>query len=92
MDCFPKIWVENKQQFSKLLTINLISNFKQNLIEDAYKQNQCFNSTHAIFAKYSMKAKANFAKKMTKRLKRVKDVFKNWHELNKQMLKIAYFV
>ena len=29
---------------------------------------------------------------MTKTLKRVKDVFKNWHELNKQMLKIAYFV
>jgi len=31
---FPKIWYENKRHFSKLSNINLISNFKQNLIED----------------------------------------------------------
>ena len=34
---FPKIWYENKRHFSKLSSINLISNFKQNLIEDYYQ-------------------------------------------------------
>ena len=33
---FPKIWYENKRHFSKLSTINLFSNFKQNLIEDMF--------------------------------------------------------
>ena len=32
-----KIWYENKQHFSKLSNINLISNFKQNLIEDFFQ-------------------------------------------------------
>ena len=41
---FQKIWYENKQPFSKLSNINLISNFKKNLIEDFYQQNKCFNS------------------------------------------------
>ena len=53
---FPKIWYENKGHFSKLSNIYLILNFKQNLIEDFYQQNQCFNLTHAMLAKESKKA------------------------------------
>jgi len=39
---FPKIWYENKRHISKLSNLNLILNFKQNLIEDFYQQNKCF--------------------------------------------------
>ena len=63
---FPKIWHENKRHFSKLSNINLILNFKQNLIEDFYPQNKCFNSNtcyDAIFAKESKKAKTILLKK-----------------------------
>ena len=31
---FLKIWYANKRDFSKFSNINLISNFKQNLIQD----------------------------------------------------------
>ncbi len=55
----------------KLSTINLILNFKRNLIEDFYQQNQRFN---AMFAKESKKAKTIFTEK---RLKRVKDIIKH---------------
>ena len=64
---FPKIWNENKRHFSKLSTINLISNFKQNLIEDFYQQNQCFNSNRCYVCKRIKETKDDF----TKKLKRV---------------------
>jgi len=35
---FSKIWYENKRHFSQLSNINLISNFKQNLIEEKNKK------------------------------------------------------
>ena len=61
---FPKIWYENKRHFSKLSSINLISNFKQNLIEDFYQQNKCFNSnTCYMFAKESKKPKTTLQRK-----------------------------
>ena len=55
---FPKILYENKRYFFMLLNINLISNFKQNLIEYFYQQNiSVLILTHAMFAKESKKAK-----------------------------------
>ena len=61
---FPKIWYENKRHFSKRSSINLISNLKQNLIEDFYQQNKCFNSnTFYMFAKESKKPKTTLQRK-----------------------------
>jgi len=60
---FTQIWYENKRHFSKLSNINLLSKFKQNLIEDFYQQNKCFNLTHAMFAKESKKAKTTLQSK-----------------------------
>ena len=37
--------------FSKLSNINLILNFKQNVIEDFYQQNKCFNSNPCYVCK-----------------------------------------
>jgi len=70
---FPKIWYENKRQFSKLSNINLISNLKQNFIEDFYQQNKYFNSnTCYMFAKVLKKAKTIYKEK-TNSTKRVKE-------------------
>ena len=74
---FPKIWYENKRHFSKLPNINLISNFKQNLIEDFYQQNKCFNSNTCYVCKRIEETKDDFTKKRIKRLKRVKDIIKH---------------
>ena len=74
---FPKVWYENKGHFFKLSNINLILNFKQNLIEDFYQQKKCFNLSHAMFAKESKKPKMTLQKKKKRRLKRVKDLIKN---------------
>ena len=61
---FPKIWYENKRHFSKRSSINLISNLKQNLIEDFYQKNKCFNSnTCYMFAKESKKPKTTLQRK-----------------------------
>ena len=57
--------------------INLISNFKQNLIEDFYQQNQCFNSNTCYVSKRIEEIKDDFTKKRIKRLKRVKDIIKH---------------
>jgi len=56
---FPKIWYENKRHFSKLSNINLISNFKQNLIEDFYQQNKCFNSNTCYLYKEDISKNAS---------------------------------
>jgi len=74
---FHKIWYENKRQFSKLSNINLISNFKQHLIEDFYQQNKCFNSNTCYVYKIIEERKDDFTKKRLKRLKRVKDIIKH---------------
>ena len=74
---FSKIWYENKRHFSKLSNINLISNFKQNLIEDFYQQNKCFNSITCYVCKRIEESKDDFTKKRLKRLKRVKDIIKH---------------
>ena len=60
---FLKIWYANKRDFSKFSNINLISNFKQNLIEDFYQQNTCFNSNTCYFAKESIKPKTILQRK-----------------------------
>ena len=54
---FTKICYENKRHFSKLLTINLISNFRQNLIEDFHPQTNILIRI-AMFANESKKAKS----------------------------------
>ena len=69
---FPKIWNENKGHFSKLSIIHLILNFKQNLIEDFYQQNQCFNSNTCYVCKRIEESRDDFTKKRLKRLKRKK--------------------
>ena len=74
---FSKIWYENKRHFSKLSNINLISNFKQNLIEDFYQQNKCSNSNTCYVCKRIEESKDDFTKKKLKRLKRVKDIIKH---------------
>ena len=74
---FPKIWYENKRHFSKRSSINLISNLKQNLIEDFYQQNKCFNSNTCYVYKRIEESKDEFTKKRMKRLKRVKDMIKH---------------
>ena len=53
--------------------INLISNLKQNLIENFYQQNKCFNSNTC----YVCKRIDDFTKKKIKRLKRVKYTIKH---------------
>ena len=68
---------ENKRHFSKLSNINLISSFKQNLIEDFYKQNKCFNSNTCYVCKRIEESKNDFTRKRLKRLKRVKDIIKH---------------
>ena len=73
---FPKIWYENKGHFSKLSNIYLISNFKQNLIEDFYQQNKCINCNTCYVCKRIEETKDDFTKKRIKRLKRVKDIIK----------------
>ena len=49
--------------FFKLSNINIISKFKQNLIEDFYQQNKCLILAHAMFAKESKKAKTTLQRK-----------------------------
>jgi len=71
---FSKIWYENKRHFSKLSNINLISSFKQNLIEDLYHQNKYINSSACYVCKRIEERKDDFIKK---RLKRVKDIIKH---------------
>ena len=63
------MWFENKRHFFKLSNINLISNFKQNLIEDYYQQNKFFNSNTCC--KRIEESKVDFTKK------RVKDIIKH---------------
>ena len=46
--------------------------FKQNLIEDFYQQNKCFNSNTCYVCKRIGETKDDFTKKRIKRLKRVK--------------------
>ena len=74
---FPKISYENKRHFSKLSNINLISNFKQNLNEDFYQQNKCFNSNTCHVCKKIEERNDDFTKKRIKRLKRIKDIIKH---------------
>ena len=56
----------------KLSNINLISNFEQNLIEDLYQQNKCFNSNPCYVCKRIEESKEDFTK-----IKRVKDIIKH---------------
>ena len=60
---FPKIWYENKRHFPKLSIINFISNFKQNLREDFYQQNKCFNSNTCYVFKRNEESKNDLTKK-----------------------------
>ena len=46
----------------------LISNFKQNLIEDFYQQNKCINSNTCYVCKRIKESKDDFTKKRLKRL------------------------
>ena len=46
----------------------LISNFKQNLIEDFYQQNKCINSKTSYVFKLIEESKDDFTKKRLKRL------------------------
>ena len=71
---FPKIWYENKRHFSKLSTINLILNYKQNLIEDFFQQNQCINANTCYVCKRIEESKDDFTNKRIKILKGVKDI------------------
>ena len=71
---FPKIWYENKRQFSKLSNIILILNFKRNLMKDFYQQNKCMNSNTCYVCKRIEESKDEFTKR---RLKRVKDKIKH---------------
>ena len=57
--------------------INLISNFEQNLIEDFYQQNKCFNSNTCYVCKRIEETKDDFTKKRIKRLIRVKNIIKH---------------
>ena len=50
---------------------------KQNLIEDFYQQNKCFNSNTCYVCKRIEESKDDFTKKKIKRLKRVKDIIKH---------------
>ena len=61
----------------QLSNINLVSNFKQNLIEDFYQQNKCVNSNTCYVCKRIEETKDDFTKKRIKRLKRVKDKIKH---------------
>ena len=62
---------------SKLSNINLISNFKQDFIEDFYQQNQCFYSNTCYVCKRIEESKDDFAKKRLKRLIREEDIIKH---------------
>ena len=74
---FPKIWYENKRHFSKLPNINLISNFKQNLIEDFYQQNNtCYVCIGSKKANTILQEKSKKIKK-SKRSARIKKMLKN---------------
>ena len=79
----------------QLSNINLVSNFKQNLIEDFYQQNKCVNSNTCYVCKRIEETKDDFTKKRIKRLKRVKDIIKHTgcqkSARNKKMLKNARF-
>ena len=74
---FPKIWYENERHFLKLSNINLISNFKQNLIKIFYRQNKCINSNTCYVCKRFEESKDDFTKKRIKRLKRINDIIKH---------------
>ena len=63
--------------FFKLSNINIISKFKQNLIEDFYQQNKCFNSSTCYVCKQIEESKDDFTKKSIKKLKRVKNIIKH---------------
>ena len=66
----------NPRHFSKLSNINLILNFKQNLIEVFKCRTNVLVLTHAIFAK-ELKSKDDLTKKRIKREKREKDIIKH---------------
>ena len=80
----------------QLSNINLVSNFKQNLIEDFYQQNKCVNSNTCYVCKRIEETKDDFTKKRIKRLKRVKDKIKHKgcqkSARIKKMLKTARFL
>jgi len=89
------MWYENKRHFSKLSNINLILNFKQNLVEDYYQQNKCINSNTCHVYKRIEETKDDFTKKRLKRVKRVKYIIKHKgcqkSARIKKMLKNAHF-
>ena len=83
------------KNWSSLLLINSIiifkigyySNFKQNLIDDCYNQNQCFNSITCYVCKKIEESKDDFTKKRLKRLNRVKDIMRqNVRELKRCLI------
>ena len=63
--------------FFKLSNINIISKFKQNLIEDFYQQNKCFNSSTCYVCKRIEESKDDFTKKRIKKIKRIKNIIKH---------------
>ena len=89
------MWYENKRHFSKLSNINLILNFKQNLVEDYYQQNKCINFNTCHVYKRIEETKDDFTKKRLKRVKRVKYIIKHKgcqkSARIKKMLKNAHF-
>ena len=64
---FPKIWYENKRHFSKLSksNINLISNFKQNLIVRFLSAEQMYKFLHMLCLQRNQ-AKTILQRKQTK--------------------------
>ena len=76
------------RHFSKLSNINLILNFKQNLIWRFYQQNKCLNSNTCYVCKRIEETKDNFTKKRIKRLKRVKVMIK--HKRCQKSARIKY--
>ena len=74
---FPKIWQENKHIFPKQYTVDLLSNIRENLIDDYYKKNQCLNSKNCYVCKRIQDNKDEFVRIKLKRLKRVKEIIKH---------------
>ena len=93
MHNFPKILYENKRHFSKLSNINLISNFKQNLIEDFISRTNVL--IQMLCLQKNRRDQRRFYKQRIERLKRVKDIIQHKECQKsariKQMLKNARF-
>ena len=81
---FLKLVITPFNHFSNLIfKIGYYSNFKYNLIDDCYNQNQCFNSITCYVCKKIEESKDDFTKKRLKRLNRVKDMRQNVRELKR---------